>query len=99
MTSHKKKQAVDGGERMDYQLLGVFLVCFFIIILLWIINKSTIKGLQSTIDRQQDTIQRLINREPVTYAEVGSKPSKKSTDVYAAWGSQMVNIDEDEQHS
>lgn len=54
------------------------------------------RQLQRTIDRQQDTIQRLINREPVTYSEVGRTPTKPSREVYAAWGNQTVNLDEDE---
>ena len=48
-----------------------------------------------TVNRLNDTIQRLVNREPVTYKEVGAKPPKPNREVYAAWGNQMVNMDED----
>ncbi|CAM4098467.1 hypothetical protein L1N85_10730 [Paenibacillus alkaliterrae] len=57
---------------------------------------SYITSLQRTIYRQNDTIQRLISREPVTYQEVGAKPTKPNREVYAAWGNQLINIDEDE---
>lgn len=50
---------------------------------------------QATIDRQNDTIQRLISREPVTYQETGQAPQKPSKEIYAAWGSQMVDLDKD----
>ena len=49
-----------------------------------------------TVTRLNDTIIRLVNREPVTYQEVGVNPPKPDRTVYAAWGNQMVNMDEDE---
>lgn len=54
------------------------------------------KNLQRIVSDQNETIQRLINREPVTYAETGQKPYKVAKESYAAWGNQVVNIDEDE---
>jgi hypothetical protein len=71
---------------------GLFLMAF-------IVQTYERRALQRTIDRQNDTIQRLINREPVTYAEVGTNPSKPVRERYAAWGAQMVNLDEDESRS
>lgn len=49
-----------------------------------------------TIKQQQETINRLINREPVTYAVVGTTPKRPSKERYAAWGNEMVDLDEDE---
>ena len=54
-----------------------------------------VRHLQRTIDRQQDTIQRLINREPVTYAETGQEQHKAPRQFYAAWGAQIVDLSED----
>lgn len=54
------------------------------------------KRFQRIIDRQNDTIHRLITHQPVTYAEVGKEPQKRNKQVYAAWGAQMVDLDEDE---
>lgn len=62
---------------------------------IWIAHIHS-KRFKTAIDRQNDTIQRLINREPVTYAEVNSKPQKPQKEIYAAWGAQMVDLDEEE---
>ena len=44
------------------------------------------------IQAQQDTIQKLLNREPVTYAEVGQEPNKPITERYSAWGNRIHDI-------
>lgn len=51
------------------------------------------------ISKQNDTIQKLINREPVTYAETGTKPQNKPTERYSAWAGQMVDMNEEESRS
>lgn len=71
----------------------VLLICA--ITLLLSIGQCIIsKGLYRTIDRQQETIQRLINREPVTYTETGQPPPKPVRESFAAWGNEVVNVEE-----
>lgn len=79
-----------------YELSIVFMVTIFLFLCGFLSQINDRRRLQRIIERQNDTIQRLINREPVTYAEVGAKPQKPVRETYAAWGNQMVNIDEDE---
>lgn len=79
---------------MEGYYIALF-ICIFSLLSVTVQYLHT-KHLQRTIDRQQDTIHRLINREPVTYTETGQTPQKDERFVYAAWGNQMVNIDEDE---
>lgn len=82
---------------MDYYIPSVWIAVTVLILLLPIIHyRSRCQSLQHTIDHQKDTIQRLVNREPVTYAEVGMKPQKPIRERYAAWGAQMVDLDEEE---
>jgi len=78
-----------------YSIYDIFLGAFMASVMTSLVGWFSRRQLQRTIDRQQDTINRLINREPVTYQEVGTKPPKPNREVYAAWGNQMVNIDED----
>ncbi|CAH1205671.1 hypothetical protein PAECIP111893_02390 [Paenibacillus plantiphilus] len=52
------------------------------------------RNLHRLIERQQDTIQRLINHEPVTYTETGQKPPKPVRESFAAWGNEVVNVEE-----
>lgn len=66
-------------------ILAVVLVVYS----MWII-----RGLKTLINRQNDTIQRLLDREPVTYAEVNKEPPKRTTERFAAWGNQIVDMDE-----
>lgn len=49
------------------------------------INKSK----DRLIWAQQETMQKLLNREPVTYAEVGQEPNKPNTERYSAWGNRI----------
>ena len=49
---------------------------------------------QTTIDKQFETIQKLLNREPVTYKEVNVKPPKQDTDRPIAWGGRIADRDE-----
>ena len=69
------------------------------LVIISLIARYMLGNMQKTIDRQQDTIQHLINRDPVTYEETGQKPPKPQKEVYAAWGNQVVNLDEDESRS
>lgn len=46
------------------------------------------------IERQQGTINRLIEHEPVTYKETGIKPEKPVMEAYAAWGNETYSRDE-----
>jgi hypothetical protein len=65
--------------------LGVTLLVFT-----WHIVRSH-ERLQRTVDKQQDTIQRLINREPVTYAEVNAEPPTAAREFYSAWGGETID--------
>lgn len=78
-------------------MMGTFAIIAFLGYLIG--SMWVIKSQRGQLERQQDTIKRLINREPVTYAETGTTPQKPSKEVYAAWGNQMLNIDEDEGRS
>ena len=53
-----------------------------------------IRSQQTTINRQQETIQRLVSREPVTYVETGQKPPNPVRESFAAWGNEMINAEE-----
>lgn len=78
--------------------ISVFIVAPLAIMLVssWFIQSHMNKSNEKLIHAQQDTIQRLINREPVTYEETGQTPRKQERTVYAAWGAQMVDMNEDE---
>ncbi len=71
-----------------YTVVGVALTVIFLLCI-------EIARKDKLIQRQQDTIQRLVNREPVTYAETGAEPRKPIKESYAAWGNQMIHIDDD----
>jgi hypothetical protein len=83
---------------MDIEII-IFLAMIVLLGIKIFVDQYDKRQLHHTIERQNDTIQRLINREPVTYAEVGKTPVKPTREVYAAWGNQTVNIDEDESRS
>lgn len=70
-----------------YILSGVI---FWLILSIVLNNREHRKQLQA----QQDTIQKLLNREPVTYKEVGAQPPKPDTDRFVAWGGTIANRDE-----
>lgn len=57
------------------------------------ITKASEK-MQRTIEAQQDTINKLINREPVTYKEVGREKPKLDTDRPVAWGGTIMDRDD-----
>lgn len=80
---------------MNIATLISFILGAALLLLVWYMIKQA-SNMQRTIDRQQDTINRLINREPVTYAETGQTPQKPERLAYAAWGNQIVNLDEDQ---
>lgn len=65
--------------------LGVTLLVFA-----WYMVRSH-ERLQRTVDKQQDTIQRLINREPVTYTEVGQNAPHTAREFYSAWGGETID--------
>ena len=76
-------------------------IAFFVVIPLlimlvssWWVQSLMNKSKDKLIWAQQDTIQKLLNREPVTYAEAGAKPPKKNTEQYVAWGNTTVDMDE-----
>jgi hypothetical protein len=81
--------------------IALFAVVPLVIMLIssWRIQRKMDESNNKLIKAQQETIQRLINREPVTYQETGAAPPKQSRETYAAWGAQMVNLDEDEGRS
>lgn len=71
--------------------LGIVSLALLVIIVCTSIHSSR---QQRTIDRQQDTIQKLLNREPVTYKEVGKAEPKEEEVRYSAWGSRMLTKDD-----
>lgn len=82
---------------MDYSIPSFWLALTVLVMALPIIHyRSKAQTLKRIVDSQRDTISRLINREPVTYQEVGTKQSKPNREIYAAWGNQMVDMNEDE---
>lgn len=62
-----------------------------ILIVLVIQMTRTNKRLEQTIASQQDTIQRLVNREPVTYTEVGQDAPQPAREFYSAWGGETID--------
>jgi hypothetical protein len=44
-----------------------------------------------TLANQQDTIQRLVNREPVTYQEVGKEAPEPKYERYSAWSGETID--------
>lgn len=101
MTSQDITQIVHGGEGMNEAKIAILglIICIIALVGFLVTTVMLTKGYRRTIDQQNATIQRLINREPVTYAETGTTLQKPSKEVYAAWGNQMLNIDEDEGRS
>lgn len=76
---------------VDLQVLILGLsLCALCLVLLTII-----RYLQRTIESQQQTIQKLLNREPVTYKETGQQPKKTRT-VYSAWAGEEVDLNEEQ---
>jgi len=94
---------VHGGDSMEVKYAIALFGCVPLMIMLvssWYFQAQMNKSHQKLINTQQDTISKLLNREPVTYAEVGNtnRPKVEKT-VYAAWGNQTVNLDtEDGSH-
>lgn len=82
-----------GVNWVDKDWVNIIILSLLLIVIA--INHFECRSKQRIIDRQNDTIQRLINREPVTYSETGQPPPKRSKEVYAAWGAQMVDLDRD----
>lgn len=89
----KHMKVVHGGERMGLKVTYIIctssLIVCFIAYSLWII-----RSLQRTIKDQNETIQKLLNREPVTYKEVNTQPPKLDTDRPIAWGGTIAGRDE-----
>jgi hypothetical protein len=82
---------------MEYNIPSFWIALVVLLMLIPIVHyRSNSHTLQHIVNDQNETIQRLINREPGTYAETGQKPNKPAKEAYAAWGNQVVNIDEDE---
>lgn len=66
-------------------LLGLILI-----VLVWYIIAKYEK-LHALVQSQQDTIQRLVNREPVTYTEVGQDAPQPAREFYSAWGGETID--------
>jgi hypothetical protein len=62
--------------------------------LTWYLVRSY-ERLQKVIYIQQDTIKRLINREPVTYQEVGKEAPEPKYERYSAWSGETIDIRDD----
>lgn len=60
----------------------------------WYIIRSHDK-LQEIMYKQQETIQRLIIHEPVTYQEVGKEAPKAKLERYSAWAGETVDINDE----
>lgn len=85
--------AACGGDRLG-QAIAIIILLVSAVAQLYVINrlhKSCIK----TLSNQQGTIQRLINREPVTYQEVGKEAPEPKYERYSAWSGEMVDINEE----
>lgn len=61
-----------------------------LISLVWYITLKYDK-LHKLVTSQQDTIQRLVNREPVTYTEVGQDVPQPPREFYSAWGGETID--------
>jgi hypothetical protein len=61
----------------------------------WSIQSSQRKRYEKLIEGYTDTIQRLINREPVTYKEVGKEAPEPKYERYSAWSGQTIDIRDD----
>ena len=72
----------------------IALVLAMALIVLMIYTVMQYNRFQHMIEQQQNTIQRLVNKEPVTYAEIGTEPLKPERIVYSAWGNEEVNLRE-----
>lgn len=73
---------------------AVIIIDFLTIAIIVSISALYIRKQSRIIEQQQETIQKLINREPVTYKELNVEPPKRSTERYAAWGSQTFDIED-----
>lgn len=69
-----------------------FVVTPLMIMLLssWWLQSKINKSNEKLIQAQQETIYRLINREPVTYAETNTEPTQPIQDSFSAWGNRML---------
>lgn len=65
-------------------------------IILWLAVSIILnnKNHRKDIQTMSDTIQKLLNREPVTYKEVGKTEPKEEEVRYSAWGSRMLTKDD-----
>lgn len=82
-----------GGDELEPTfILGAALL---MITILCVAQSYVIHSLRRTIEAQQATIFKLVSNTPVTYQETGQTPQKPSKEIYAAWGSQMVDLDKD----
>lgn len=78
-------------------LMSWIAILFGAVLIMMTINLCRINiKQQATIDKQQDTIKRLLEREPVTYQEVGKEPPKPSREYYSAWSNQIIDASEPE---
>lgn len=73
---------------------GIALMLAVALIVLMLYTVTQYNRLQRVIEQQHGTIQRLISKEPVTYAEVGTEPPKPERIVYSAWGNEEIDIKE-----
>lgn len=76
------------------ETLVFYLIVFSLLIAFIILQNVVIKNHRQTMKDQQETIQKLLNREPVTYKEVNVAPPKPDTDRPIAWGGMIGNREE-----
>jgi hypothetical protein len=85
---------------MEVKYAIVLFGCLPLMIMLvssWYFQSQMNKSHEKLVNAQQDTINKLLNREPVTYVETGQKQPKQSKESYAAWGNQTVDTSEEQE--
>lgn len=88
----KPMKEARGGDWMHWQDINMVAAIGGVLTTLY--GVWVIRSQQKTIEAQQITIQKLLNREPVSYKEVNAKPPKPDTDRPIAWGGIIADRDE-----
>ena len=93
MISQNQRAAAYGGDRLGQALAFIILAVTLCAHILYVINRD--RKYNKLIASQQDTIQRLVNREPVTYQEVGKDAPEPICQRYSAWANETIDLRDD----
>jgi hypothetical protein len=74
------------------EIATILLTVVPLLVIVWMQARAS-QDKEKLVQAQQDTINKLLNREPVTYAEVGQP--KKTREIYSAWAGEMVDMNEE----